>query len=247
MQSKPRSGCYIRACWASREETPEALADRFVKLIDRLGQIDPVFELWTSGARGPKKFETLRDHYADVVKARLSKDDFGEPLEIDGYWFGAYTRGQPESLSYAINIHAGAYKPTLECQNDLTFRTSSMATPEPASITYPLFKSVLLAIVDNWNPDDCLVMPRPLMDFIDLDRHFRDPWMQYLSKSFADLITPSENILVEQLPGGGLLLSATTDTFDVGNPAHLAGAHAIGTATQPLEKLPYVRDPKFRR
>ncbi len=246
MRPSYRNGCYILACWRAREETPEALADRFVKLIDRLGQIDPVFELWTSGAGRRKKFETLRDHYADVVKACLSKDDFGEPLPIDGFWFSGATRGQPDSRRYVIRIHAGAYKPTAEYQNDLMFETSSMATPEPASITYPLFKSVLRAIVDNWNPDDCLVMPEPLMDFIDLDRHFRDPWMQYLSKPFADLVTPPEHVLTEHLPNGGILMSATTETFDVSNPAHLAGARAIGAATRPLEKLPYVRDPKFR-
>jgi hypothetical protein len=240
------SGCYIRACWASREETPEALADRFVKLIDRIRQIDAVFELWTSDSGGPKPFETLRNHYAEVVKSHISDDDFGDPVPVDGYWFGGYTRGQPDSRRYVINVHAGAHKPTTKNQNDLMFQTTTIATPAPSSVTYPLFKAVLLAIVDIWKPDDCLVMPEQLMDLMDLDRHFRDPWMQYLSKPFADLITPPGNVIVERFADGGLLLSATTETFDVANPAHLAGARAIGSATAPLEKLPYVRDPKFR-
>lgn len=246
MKSDYKNGCYILACWGSREETPDALADSFVKLIDRFREIDPVFELWTSGTKGPKPFETLRDNFGKVVKAKITRDDFGKPEPIRGYWLGAYTRGQPESRSYVINGSAGAYLPTTPHQNYLKFYTTTMATPEPSSITYPLFKAVLLAIIETWQPEDALVMPDWLMDHIDLDRYFLDCWMQYLAKPFADLITPPDSVLVEHLPDGGLLMSATTDKFDTNNPAHLAGARAIGAATLPLEKLPYMHDPRYR-
>ncbi|MGA3304183.1 MAG: Imm52 family immunity protein [Methylovirgula sp.] len=246
MQASRDLSCYALACWTAREETPDALAYRFLSLIDQLREIDPVLEFWTSGAKGPKKFEVLRDHYADVIKACLSKDDFGEPLPIDGYWFGAITRGQQPSRSFAINVHAGAYKPMAEHQNDLMFTTSRMVDADPSSLTYEIFRPVLRAIVATWAPEDCIVMPRPLLDLIDLDRHFRDPWMQYLSKPFADLITPPEDVLTERFADGGLLMIATTDTFDVDNRNHVAGAHAIGAATAPLEKLPYVYHPKTR-
>lgn len=240
MEPNYRAGCYIRACWTAREETPEALAQKFASLIDRLRQIDPVFELWTGGAKRPKKFETLRANLVDDVKASISTDDFGEPLPIDGYWFGAVTRGQPPSRSFAINVHAGAHKPTTESQNDLFFENSSMAIPEHCAVSYRIFKSALAAIIDFWKPDDCIVMPRSLMELIDLDRHFRDPWMQYLSKPFADLITPPKDVLTERSADGGLLMIATTETFNVGNPAHVAAAHAIGASTAVLERLPYV-------
>lgn len=243
MEADYKNGCYIMACWTSRDETPEALADRFVTLIDRLRQIDPVFELWISGTKGPRNFETLRDNFAKVVRYGLTRDDFGEPEPISGYWFGAYTRGQPESRCYSINVHAGAHTRALSHQNDLIFDTSSMTTPAPSSITYPLFKAVLLAIIETWQPDDALVMPRALMDLIDLNRHFRESWMQYLAKPLAELIAPPDSVLVEHLLDGGLLMSATTDKFDVNDPAHVAGARAIGAATLPLEELPYV--PKF--
>jgi hypothetical protein len=243
--SKYGDGVYIRACWGSREESPAELADRFVRLIDRLSSIDPVFALWTSGAKGPKKFETIRDNYADVVKACMSRDDFGEPVPIEGYAFFAITRGQPHSRSFSVGARAGAYMPTSSYQNSLDFETSDMDVPDPSSVSYPLFRSVMSAIIDIWSPDDCLVMPQQLMGLIDLDRHFRDPWMQYLSKPFADLITPPSDVHVERFSDGGLLMVATTDTFNVDNPAHLAGARAIGAATLPLEKLPYVKDPNF--
>lgn len=244
MPPEYRTGAYIRSCWAARQESPAELADRFVKLIDRLSAIDPVFALWTSGARGPKKFETIRDRYADVVKACMSRDDFG-PVPIEGYRFFAITRGQPESRSFSVMVHAGAYMLTTQNQNDVMFETSDMAVPDPSSLSYSLFRSVLAAIIEIWSPDDCVVMPRQLMPLINLDRHFRESWMQYLSKPFADLITLPEDVRVERLSGGGVLMVATTDTFNVDNPAHLAGARAIGAATLPLEKLPYVKDPNF--
>jgi hypothetical protein len=237
-------GFYIRACWTARKETPAELADRFVKLIDRLSSIDPVFALWTSGAKGPKKFETIRDQYADVVKACMARDEFGE-VPMEGYGFFALTRGQPKSRSFSVRVSAGAYLPVTRNQNDIMFETPYQAVPDPSVISYSLFRSVLSAIIEIWSPDDCLVMPQQLMGLIDLDRHFRESWMLYLAKPLADLIEPPEDVSVERFSNGGLLMVAATETFNVNNPAHLAGARAIGAATLPLEKLPYVKDPNF--
>jgi hypothetical protein len=237
---------YILACWRAREETADELAARLLQLIERLQRIDPVFALWTSGNNRPMKFESIRDRYAEIVTKSMSKDDLGESMPIDGYWFGAITRGHPATRSYAVNVHAGAHMPKREHQNSLQFGTWSMTMPDPASITYPIFRSALLAIVDTWNPDECLASCDELHGLIDLDNHFREAWMQYLSPTFADLIAPPENLLVERLPNGGLLMSATTETFRADDPAHLAAARAIGAATLALNKLPYVRDPKFR-
>ena len=75
---------FIRASWGARPETPEALAARFLKNIDLLSAIDPLLALWLSGVNGPKKLEAIRDRYAQIVAARISKDDWGEPEPIYG-------------------------------------------------------------------------------------------------------------------------------------------------------------------
>ncbi|WP_219321841.1 Imm52 family immunity protein [Methylovirgula sp. HY1] len=67
--------------------------------------------------------------------------------------------------------------------------------------------------------------------------------MQYLSAPLARLITPPQTAIVDHLPNGGLLMSATTETFKVDNPTHLAVARDIAAATEPLNKLPCVHDP----
>jgi hypothetical protein len=69
--------------------------------------------------------------------------------------------------------------------------------------------------------------------------------MQYLAPPLASLIIPPSTAIVEHLPNGGILMSATEETFDPDNAAHLAVARDIAAATAPLNALPYVRDPKF--
>ena len=74
----------IIAYWERRAVAPDALAARFVRTIDQLQEIDPVFALWTCGSKRPRKFETMRERYAEEVAEGLAKDDWGEPEPING-------------------------------------------------------------------------------------------------------------------------------------------------------------------
>ena len=69
------NGISVRALWERRAETPEALAARFVQTIDRFQRINLIFALWSCVSKRPKKFETVRDHFAEEVAAGLTKDD----------------------------------------------------------------------------------------------------------------------------------------------------------------------------
>lgn len=58
-------------------------------------------------------------------------------------------------------------------------------------------------------------------------------------KPHPALVTPPPApVIVERLANGGLLMSATTQTFDVENPAHMAAAREIAAAIAPLNALP---------
>lgn len=231
---------FLRASWGARPETPEALAGRFLKNIDLLSAIDPLLALWLSGVNSPKKLETIRDRYAEIVAAEISTDDWGEPEPIYGYWPGAITRGHPCPLSYALNVRAGANLEADEFQNHAEFGTSSNCIPDPAAITYRIFKAALLAVVQAWEPTDCFARPAGLIKLSpDTDGHFREAWMQYLSAPLAARVTPPQTAMIDRFPDGGLLMSATTDTFDIANPAHLAVARDIGAAMAPLNELPW--------
>src|SRR5450755_646979 len=94
-------GFNVRVYWERRAETPEALATRFVRTIDRLQEIDPVFALWTCGSKRPRKFESMRNRYMEEVAEGLAKDDWGNLVPMNGYRFGALTRGQSPGHSFS--------------------------------------------------------------------------------------------------------------------------------------------------
>ncbi len=52
-------------------------------------------------------------------------------------------------------------------------------------------------------------------------------------------LSATSTVLAERLPNGGLLMTATTETFDVDNPAHMAAAKDMAKAMAPLDRLPW--------
>ena len=70
-------GYSVRASWEGRAETPDELAVRFLRMIDSLKEIDPVFELWTCGGKRSEKFEEVRRRYAEEIAKGISRDDWG--------------------------------------------------------------------------------------------------------------------------------------------------------------------------
>ena len=71
------------------------------------------------------------------------------------------------------------------------------------------------------------------------DSYFPPVWIQYLNPWLARKITPLSTAPSEHLPNGGLLMTATTETFDVDNPAHLKSAQDMAAAMAPLNALPW--------
>lgn len=61
--------------------------------------------------------------------------------------------------------------------------------------------------------------------------------MTYLSAPYAARISPPRTAIVEEVPGGGLLMLATMETFTDENPAHVAVANEIQTALEPLQSI----------
>ena len=233
-------GYYISANWEGRAETPDELAARFLRMIDAFKEIDPVFSLWTSGRMRPRKFETIRDRYAEEIAAGVATDDWDEPVPSDGYWFSARTRDTPDNRSFAVRCKAGSIL-KYSFTNHVTLTTSSLADPRPDTDvnTYRVFRPALLAIVDAWAPVRAGAYSQQLIQLYAADSYFPPAWIQYLCPWLAEKITPPSTVLSERLPNGGLLMSATTETFDVDNPKHLAAARDMAAAMAPLNALPW--------
>ncbi len=192
----------VQAHWERRAETPEALAARFVQMIDHVQRIDPVFALWTCVSKHPKKFETVRNHYAQEVAAGVIKNDWGEPEPIQGYRFGAVTREQPRDSIFAVCIRAGSTYPW-PFPHDITFSTNLGFIPDPALTTYSVFKPALLAIVEVWDPVCAMSCPDPLLTQAPPNTYLHESWIQYLCPWLASLVTPPASCIAEHLPDGG--------------------------------------------
>jgi hypothetical protein len=228
---------YIRARWGARVESPSAIATRFVHSIDLFREIDPLFATWITGVYEPVDFETVRDHFDEFVSANVAKNDYGGPLPLYGYGSFACTSNDSNPLGYGINAIAGANLPGDGSQNYAELHSDYTEIPDPQAITYRIFRPALLALVEAWEPVDCYALPHELLKLIDSDGHFRAVWMQYLSPPLARLVTPPATSVNDYLPNGGLLMSATNETFRIDNPSHMAVARDIAAATAPLNKL----------
>jgi hypothetical protein len=219
-----------QAIWGPRAETPEDLAIRYGKLIDALRDISPLLQTWVFGA---KTFDAMRPRLAQFIASKVMKDDFGKPDPIFGSLFGHYTKGQPESLSYSLNVCVGATYPE-RFLNHVIFQTESGTIPAPEAITYEIFKPALLAVVEAWAPELCFAYPTELLKQIERTSYFRENWMLYLSPRLVPFVTPPQTSINEYLADGGLLMSATTETFRIDNPHHMAVARDIKAAVAHL-------------
>ncbi len=235
----------IHAFWGPRRETPEALAIRFDRLVDRLAEINPVFRNWIFWAgRQPKPivFATIRSRLAEKVAVGISRGDDGEPEPVYGYGFGTVNSLTTTPRSISLRIHGGSWAKTSFYSNTALIETEWRVDPDPAIVTYPVFKAALLALAECFEVTFCNSFPTDLMDLWPRGRKFRLGWMSYISPRFAPLVTPPKTAIVEYRPNGGLFMAATDETFVTANPEHLAVAHDIEAAIAPLNALPWPPD-----
>ncbi len=234
----------IYASWGPREESPEAIAARYLACTDRLKQIHPAYDDWIfSLERKPKKFEALRGTLAAAIAANVVRAEDGDPTPIYGYWArvtNTMNKAHPRSL--ALWVNAGAWVTSGYFSNFAMIKTGRRIVPDPAIIAYPAFKAVLLALVESFDATYCSAYPQQIMDFWDPARHLRIGWTSYVAPRFAPLITPPPSAIYERTAQGGLLMSATAETFRVDNPAHLAVAQDILKVLAPFEALPWPPD-----
>ena len=241
-------GYEIRAYWGPRRETAAQCGARYWRMLELLAAIDPAFGGWKFAGR--TRFwpmpEAPGDKLTGLIADCVSRDDYDEPEPIYGYWFGAGTRTR-SNTSLTVKIRAGGYAPSITLLvNSVELLTDPLNEENAALITLPVFKPALLAIAAAWDATWCAAYPWdivPLWSKPGPGRpHFRMAWITYLSPRFAPMVTPPASAIVERTPGGGLLMIATEDRFDVSNPEHIAVARDIEAALAPVNALPWPPD-----
>jgi hypothetical protein len=245
-------GYIIQAYWGPRRETPQQLGLRFMRMLNALATIDPLFRGWEFF--GATQFWPIPsgagDELTRLVAECVARAEDGDPIPISGYQFGARARVGSET-SLAINIDAGSYAPNVPyLVNTVDLETQPLNESNTGLITLPIFKSALLAIATAWDATWCAAYPA---DIIELwpkpgpgQPHFNMAWITYLSSRFAPMVTPPRAAIVEHTPQGGLVIAATKDRLDVTNPAHLAAAREIDAALAPINALPWPPDAQLQ-
>ena len=230
------NGYFITASWGPRAETTQALTERFLRMIDSFKQIDPVLGHWLYGRRST--LDARRGDFAEDIEKTSGRDDFGAVEPRSGYWFGVRSPdGQAPDRRFAVNCHVGKSFGGASA-NHVIFKESTTVQPAPEMHSYRIFHAALLAIVEAWDPVTVEANCGWLIQRKTYDPHFRPAWMRYLCPALSRRAKPPASVLVEHLPNGGLLLSATNETFDVDNPRHVAVAEEIAAALAVLDRRP---------
>jgi len=237
--------CEIAAVWEPRAEMPEILARRFLCLTDRLAMIDPVFAqwyVWTSETT-EVPLERQPDVLAKEIAQTAELDVHGAPVPKLGYRHSALnckTDG-PLSHTFFLKMDAGGFLRSPFYKNRVQLSTLYDIIPDPHVVSYPIVKQVVFALADCFDALWCSVYSSELVSLWQIKRGpaFEIAWISYLAPRIAQTITPPQTAIVERRPDGGLLMAATTETFTIADPAHLAVAHDIEAAVAALRAMPW--------
>lgn len=240
----------IISVWGTREEPPVEIGRKFLDTLDGLERIDPLFCDWGTNDPFPPDWETrepddeifisrplnpLRKDFTPFVEQNVSRDDWGEPEPQFGYDLFAFTRygsaAAPDPLAIAVCLTAGSVS-----KNTISFAAApSNIDPDPAIVTFPIFKSALLTLLSIWPALSANVRfsiwgekpptlpgepPFPYSGY-------QMPWMAYLCAERAARVSLPADILTERTADGGLLMIATEERFDPTNRQHMAHSRVL--------------------
>ncbi len=231
--------------WGPRQETPEDLAARWLKLIARLQAVNPIFAHWYTWAEGNRSvpFDTEIGPLAEKIAANVGTNEDGTPQPLHGYQLYAHNHTETKRgpRNFEANMYAG--KPSKWSCNWIGINTDYGVVPGPDVVTYEIFKGALLALAETFEASIGTAYPASLTDLWPKDRRrqpaLRLAWITYVAPRFAPLITPPASAIVEHRPDGGLLMAATDETFVTTNPKHVAVSREIEAAAAPFNALPY--------
>ncbi len=227
-----------------RRESPAEIGERFLRTLDSLSSINRHFSSWGLVDLEGEPNETgfalgdVRPNFADIVERGVVKDDYGNPEPDSGYTVDAvndYEDLRIDPFSVSLSVHAGGDG---HWPRGADFETGSGQVPDPEIVAYPVFRSVLMTLVRDWEAKHSQAFSNELSREWDYPAfNFDLAWMTYLSAPLAAQIKPPAEVVVEKTPDGGLLLIAAKETFDTNNPKHMAAAYRIRDAMAPLNDL----------
>jgi hypothetical protein len=243
----------IHSSFPGNSERPEAVGIRIVRMLDALTNIDPsIFKDWEVmdfPAKDSVPLRAARSHIGALIEKNVVRGELGEPEPHNGYHIAAFTGGNvSKSRNIRLRINAGGKR-----EGELFLETGFFrVAADPDIVTYPIFKSALLAISASWpspwayayvrrvghvavpievGSDGAQAFridsPRQVPSDISFPNSVHPPWLAHLSVTLAAGLKLAPEIPTERTPDGGLLISATTERLDLNNPDHVRWARVL--------------------
>lgn len=239
-------GYKLEARWGPRAETAEACAARLARMLTGLAAVHPIFAHWNkkayTRAGANKPFCAMPPRVEELTrlfeKGKNYKDEPREPMLDLGYRVYAWN-GLDDDRATSFTVKAGAYTTSTAFPNRVSLGMPSPQIGNEDLQSAALLKQVLLTVIAAWAPVWGGVQLWSCMKrWIDAAGQLQHPWagwMTYLSAPLAPRVAPPPGAIHEPVPGGGLLVLATEESFAMDNPAHLAALDAIQAALKPIQ------------
>ena len=262
----PYASYRIFARWGSRPEAPPDLAKRFLKTVDSLHPLHPMFVGWTwsdrqecfededddghedKGEAGQYALSEIRKNLAHAMSRNMNVNEEGPPDPEDGYGFVASAKDVAHPRGSVWLCGNGGKRPDKDgstlfpWMNDVKFDLGP--DPDPSLTTYAFWRQALLIVAETWEASWAEAAPDD-MCYHWSNRTFHAAWMSYLSPRLARHVVPPAGVIIEQRPNGGLFMAATPETFRLDDPDHMARARIIEAALQPLDQRPFPIDDPY--
>jgi hypothetical protein len=208
--------------------------------LDALSAADPLFARWKvldRPAMAALPLATARPHIAAIVEKNVVRDDSRQPEPEFGYRPIGVTDNPIASRITTLTVDAGS---VFHESTVLLEFGGQLAPTDPAIVSYLRFRQALVAMTPHWQPAWSYACAfrmdywkAPIVPGAPMIRYspFHIPWIAYLSPALSTgFVVPPSDVRTEHAPGGGLLLSATEETFDPANPEHLRRARLLAEA-----------------
>jgi hypothetical protein len=204
------------------------IGEKFFETIDAISRAEPRLGNWSTSdeptGANPYRIEPHRRNPGALISRHPGFEDH---IGQDGYWICAYAdRDECASNERAFLILKAASSYRDRAHFELG---SERHPPNPAVVTFGLYKAVLLAMIRiwpapwanaqcaNWGEE----LPTLPGDPPFLYSGYGLPWISYLCAERAAKVDVPTGVKTERTPDGGLLMIATEERFDYTNPEHM--------------------------
>jgi len=233
------------AYWGARAEDTRACGARLAIMLRELAKTHPAFTQWYELGDGlpnsyrsfctmPPQLDELEKQFARNRKEPVLGRDNGFSLSA---WNG---RQDDYGINFEISVGDGTnWGNARPFVNRVTMDLPRWTDETADMISTAGMRAMLLAVVAGWEPDTAEVMDWSQLK-LPPGQHlppFRTGWLSYVGPRYAPHVLPSPDTIMEKLAGGGLLMLATREPFDIANPTHAAAAERILRALDPVQPL----------